>query len=208
VPPQKGHPRRFRVIHAAQPGANRCVDHRGDRTQISKSCAPLLAGHSPWWCRVFVDARGRKDSDALRHWPSQFGVAGESAGHRRLRRPGARSRGEGGKGRPWPARRELLPAGPDRSLASRAGSAEGRRLSEEGAAAARHKAASASGAGKDQLQSRAAAVSTPVWGAAPEPLRRSVARGASAARQHRGLLAVAAGVVIAGYLAIRWWGKR
>jgi ABC-type transporter Mla subunit MlaD len=75
-------------------------------------------------------------------------------------------------------------------------------------AAARQKAMSAGGAGKDQLQGRAAAVVTPVWEAAPEPLRRSVARGASAARQHRVPLAVAAGVVIAGYLAIRWWARR
>ncbi len=75
-------------------------------------------------------------------------------------------------------------------------------------AAARQKAMSAGGAGKDQLQGRTAAVVTPVWEAAPEPLRRSVARGASTARQHRVPLAVAAGVVIAGYLAIRWWGRR
>jgi hypothetical protein len=75
-------------------------------------------------------------------------------------------------------------------------------------AAARRKAMSAGGAGKDQLQDRAAAVVTPVWEVAPEPLRRSVARGASAARQHRVPLAVASGVVIAGYLAIRWRGKR
>jgi hypothetical protein len=75
-------------------------------------------------------------------------------------------------------------------------------------AAARQKAMSAGGAGKGQLQGRTAAVVTPVWEAAPEPLRRSVARGASTARQHRVPLAVAAGVVIAGYLAIRWWGRR
>ena len=75
-------------------------------------------------------------------------------------------------------------------------------------AAARQKAISAGGAGKDQLQGRTATVVTPVWEAAPEPLRRSVARGASTARQHRVPLAVAAGVVIAGYLAIRWWGRR
>ncbi len=75
-------------------------------------------------------------------------------------------------------------------------------------AAARQKAMSAGGAGKDQLQGRTAAVVTPVWEAAPEPLRRSVARGASTARRHRVPLAVAAGVVIAGYLAIRWWGRR
>jgi ABC-type transporter Mla subunit MlaD len=75
-------------------------------------------------------------------------------------------------------------------------------------AAARHKAVSAGGAGKDQLQSRVAVMGTPVWEAAPEPLQRSVARGVSTAKQHRVLLAVAAGVVIAGYLAIRRWGKR
>ena len=75
-------------------------------------------------------------------------------------------------------------------------------------ATARQKAMSAGGAGKDQLQGRTAAVVTPVWEAAPEPSRRSVAQGASTARQHRVPLAVAAGVVIAGYLAIRWWGRR
>ncbi len=75
-------------------------------------------------------------------------------------------------------------------------------------AAARQKAMSAVGAGKDQLHGRTAAVAAPVWEAAPVSLRRSVARGASTARQHRVPLAVAAGVVIAGYLAIRWWGKR
>jgi len=72
------------------------------------------------------------------------------------------------------------------------------------AAAARQKAASASGAGKSRLD----AVGTPMWEATPEPLRRSVARGASIARQHRVPLAAAAGVLIAGYLAIRWWRKR
>jgi Protein of unknown function (DUF3618) len=75
-------------------------------------------------------------------------------------------------------------------------------------ATTRQRAMSASGAGKDQLQNRTAAVVAPVWEAAPEPLRRSVARGANTARQQRVPLAVAAGVVLAGYLAIRWWGKR
>jgi Protein of unknown function (DUF3618) len=75
-------------------------------------------------------------------------------------------------------------------------------------AAARQKAVSAGGAGKDQLQSQIAAVTRPMWDATPEPLRRSVARGARTARQHRMPLAVAAGVVIAGCLAIRWWRKR
>jgi len=75
-------------------------------------------------------------------------------------------------------------------------------------AAARQKALSASGAGKGQLHRRVAAVGTPLWEATPEPLRRPVARGATTARQHRVPLAAAAGAVIAGYLAIRWWRKR
>jgi len=75
-------------------------------------------------------------------------------------------------------------------------------------AAARQKAVSAGRAGQDELQSQVAAVGRPVWEATPEPLRRAVARGASAARQHRVPLAVTAGVVIAGYLAIRWWRRR
>lgn len=71
-------------------------------------------------------------------------------------------------------------------------------------AAARHQATSASGAG----QSRVAAVATPVWEATPEPLRRAAAKGASGARERRVQLAVAAGVLVAGYLVIRWWRKR
>jgi Protein of unknown function (DUF3618) len=71
-------------------------------------------------------------------------------------------------------------------------------------AAARHKATSVSGAGK----SRVAAVATPVWEATPEPLRRAAAKGASGARERRVPLAVAAGLLVAGYLMIRWWRKR
>ena len=55
---------------------------------------------------------------------------------------------------------------------------------------------------------RAAAAGTPVWQASPEPVRQAVAKGASSARQRRAPLAVAAGVLIVGYLAIRWWRKR
>jgi Protein of unknown function (DUF3618) len=75
-------------------------------------------------------------------------------------------------------------------------------------AAARHKAVSAGGAGQDQLKSRMAAVGTPLWDATPESLRRAAARGASGARERRVPLAVAAGVLVCGYLAIRWWRKR
>jgi Protein of unknown function (DUF3618) len=75
-------------------------------------------------------------------------------------------------------------------------------------AAARQKAVSAGGAGKDQLQSRAAAVGTPVWEATPEHLRQAVAKGAGGARQRRLQLAVAAGVLMAGYLVIRRWRRR
>lgn len=75
-------------------------------------------------------------------------------------------------------------------------------------ATTRQEGMSAGGAGKDQLRNHTAAMAAPVWEAAPEPLRRAVARGARSARQHQVPLAVAAGVVTAGYLAIRWWGKQ
>jgi len=75
-------------------------------------------------------------------------------------------------------------------------------------AAARHKAVSTGGAGQDQLQGRAAAVGTRLWDATPESLRRAAAKGASGARRYRAPLAVAAGALVGGYLAIRWWRKR
>ena len=75
-------------------------------------------------------------------------------------------------------------------------------------AAARQKATSAGGAGKDQLQTRAAAVAMPVWEATPEHLRRAVAKGASTARQRRVPLAAAAAALILGYLAIRRWRRQ
>jgi len=60
-------------------------------------------------------------------------------------------------------------------------------------AAARQKAVSAGGAGKGQLQSRLAAVGTPVWEATPEPLRRAAAKGASAVHGFHASPAAAAG---------------
>jgi hypothetical protein len=68
------------------------------------------------------------------------------------------------------------------------------------------KAMSLGAAAKDQLSGRVAAVSTPVWEATP--VRRAAAKGASSAGQRRAALAVAAGVFVAGYLAIRWWRRR
>ena len=76
------------------------------------------------------------------------------------------------------------------------------------AAAAREKAMAVGGAGKGQLQSRVAAMGAPVGEATPEPVRRAVAQEASGARQRRAPLAVAAGALIFGYLALRWWRKR
>ena len=67
-------------------------------------------------------------------------------------------------------------------------------------AAARQQAAAA----RDQVQTQAAGV----WQAAPEGVRRTVAKGASTANQRRVPLAVAAAVLIAGYLGLRWWRRR
>jgi hypothetical protein len=75
-------------------------------------------------------------------------------------------------------------------------------------AAARQKAISAGGAGKDQLRNRVAAASKPVWEATPEPVRQAVRKGASSAREHWVPLAVAAGALIVGGLALRQWTKR
>jgi len=65
---------------------------------------------------------------------------------------------------------------------------------------ARHKAIAA----RDRLPARAAGV----WQAAPEGARRTVAKAAGTAGQRRVPLAVAAAVLVAGYLAFRWWGRR
>ena len=93
-----------------------------------------------------------------------------------------------------------------KQAADRAGSMRSQFASQT--AATRQKAISVSGTGKNQLQTRAAAVGAPVWEATPEQVQRAVARGASTARQHRRPLAVAAGALILGYLAIRQWRKQ
>ena len=63
-------------------------------------------------------------------------------------------------------------------------------------------------AGKEQLQARAAAVSTPVWEATPEPVRQAVAKGASTIRQRRAPLALGACALVAACLAVMWWRRR
>jgi Protein of unknown function (DUF3618) len=75
------------------------------------------------------------------------------------------------------------------------------------ATAARQKVPSSSGAGQGQLQARAAAVAAPVWQATPEPVRRTAAKGASTAKQHRMPLALAAGALVAACLAASWWRR-
>jgi ElaB/YqjD/DUF883 family membrane-anchored ribosome-binding protein len=75
-------------------------------------------------------------------------------------------------------------------------------------ARAKDKAASLAGRVKDQA-SQVKAQAAPVWEATPEPARQAVAKGAGVARQHRMPLAVAAaGVLIAGFLVVRWWRKQ
>lgn len=72
------------------------------------------------------------------------------------------------------------------------------------AATARQKAAAAASTATAQLRARSA----PVLEKAPEPLRRTVVKGASAAKQRPLPLAVTAAAVITGCLALRWWRKR
>jgi hypothetical protein len=66
---------------------------------------------------------------------------------------------------------------------------------------------SAGGAGKDQLRNRATAVGAPVWEATPDQVRRTVTKGANGAREHWMPLAMAAGVLVVGYLVLRQWGR-
>jgi hypothetical protein len=71
-------------------------------------------------------------------------------------------------------------------------------------AAAGQRAVYLGAAAKDQV----AAAGESVWDATPERARQAVAKGAGTARQHRVPLAVAAGALIVGFLAIRWWRRR
>ena len=75
-------------------------------------------------------------------------------------------------------------------------------------ARAQDKAAELTGRVKEQLSGRVASAVAPVWRATPEPVRQAVAKGASTARQRRVPLAVAAGVLMAGYLIIRRGRRR
>lgn len=75
-------------------------------------------------------------------------------------------------------------------------------------ASARQKAMSAGGTGKDQFRSRVAAVGGPAWEATPGQVRQAVTKGANGARERWVPIAVAAGVLIVGYLAIRRWNGR
>jgi chromosome segregation ATPase len=67
----------------------------------------------------------------------------------------------------------------------------------------RQKTAGVSGTAKTQVQAWAA----PVWQATPEPLQRAATKSARTARQRPELLA-AAGALLAGLLAVRWWRRR
>jgi hypothetical protein len=93
-----------------------------------------------------------------------------------------------------------------RNAVARAGNVRSQVTSKTGAA--RQKAISAGAGGRDQLRNRAAAVGAPVWQATPEQVRRAVTKGASGARERWMPLAVAAGVFIVGYLAVRQWNRR
>lgn len=59
-----------------------------------------------------------------------------------------------------------------------------------------------------QLRGRAAAVGTPAWEAMPENMRQTLTKGAGGARERWLPLAVAAGAVIAGCLALWRWKSR
>ena len=58
--------------------------------------------------------------------------------------------------------------------------------------------------GTAQLQARVG----PAWQKAPEPVRRTVTKGAATVKQRRLPLAAGAVALAAGYLVLRWWRKR
>jgi hypothetical protein len=91
------------------------------------------------------------------------------------------------------------------NAAARAGSVRGQVADKT--AGARRKAMSTRGAGREQLRNRVAAVGAPVWEATPDQVRQAVTKGASGARERWRPLAVAAGVLIVGYLALRQWRR-
>jgi Protein of unknown function (DUF3618) len=70
------------------------------------------------------------------------------------------------------------------------------------------KAMTVATASKDQLSGRVMAAATPVREATPEQVRQAVAKAGSTARRRRAPLAVAAGVLVFCYLAIRRWRRR
>jgi flagellar biosynthesis/type III secretory pathway protein FliH len=70
------------------------------------------------------------------------------------------------------------------------------------------KATSAGTAVTEQLPGRVAAAAAQVWKATPEPARQAVAKAAGNARQRPVPLAVAAVVLIVGYLVVGRWRKR
>jgi cell division septum initiation protein DivIVA len=59
-----------------------------------------------------------------------------------------------------------------------------------------------------RIRARAAAKAGPVWRKAPEPVQRSLARGASTAQQRPIPIAAVAAMLLAGYLAMRRWARR
>jgi hypothetical protein len=90
--------------------------------------------------------------------------------------------------------------------AARVGSAHDHLASKTGGTTQR--AMSVGSEAKEQLSGRVRAAAAPVWEAMPEGVQQAVAKGASSARQRRAPLAVAAGALISGCLAVRWWRKR
>jgi ElaB/YqjD/DUF883 family membrane-anchored ribosome-binding protein len=70
------------------------------------------------------------------------------------------------------------------------------------------KVKSAGTAVTEQLSGRAAVAAGPAWKATPEPARQAVAKTAGNVRQRPVPLAVAAAVLIVGYLVVRRWRKR
>jgi hypothetical protein len=85
--------------------------------------------------------------------------------------------------------------------ADRAGSVRGQLT---GRIAVVRQQAAAGSKGRGQMKARVA----PAWEAAPEPVRRAVAKGASTAKQRRAPLGAALVTLIVCYVAVRRWRKR
>jgi hypothetical protein len=57
-------------------------------------------------------------------------------------------------------------------------------------------------------RARVSEAAAPLWDATPDPVKQAVSKGTAGARQYRKQLAIAAAVLVAGAVVVRWWTRR